>query len=182
MQPNSALSRPGGAQFPPARGSGENSWLAEASNKIPRAAFAPVGQVSNSEIIRVLIDYLLQKGASKNNIIIGEHTQYGEFDTAIKKTGFQKISKDYGITLIDLSKTEFTKKESGGFKFEISNEILKSDLLINVPILKTHLLLGISGALENMTRVISESNYKEFEKDPTKALEAISHLHKVISY
>ena len=46
--------------------------------------------------------------------------------------------------------------------------------------MKTHLLLGVSGALENMTRVISAENYKELEKNPAKALEAIAHLHKVL--
>ena len=143
-------------------------------------AYPYLAMTTNPKVVEALLDYLLSRGVKKENIRIAEQTQYGDFEKAAKKSGFHEIANKFGVELADLSKKEFVEKESGGFKFEVSKEIYGNDLVINVPIMKTHLLLGISGALENMTRVISSSNYKELQKDPEKALEAIAQLHKVL--
>jgi uncharacterized protein (DUF362 family) len=138
------------------------------------------GMTTNSKVVAALVEYLINKGADKSKITIAEQTQYGEFDGAVKKTGILDVAKKTGVNLVDLSKTEFVEKESDGFKFKISKEVFNQDLIINLPVMKTHLVLGISGALENITRVISKENYKEYEKNPEKAPEAIAQLHKVL--
>jgi len=143
-------------------------------------AYPYQGMTTNPRVVLSLIKYLLGKGVKKENITIVEQTQFGEFEKAIKKSGFAELAKQLEIKLVDLSKTEFVEKESGGFKFKVSTEMYNNDLIINVPVMKTHLLLGISGALENITRVVSAENYKELQKDPAKALEAIAHLHNVL--
>jgi len=143
-------------------------------------AYSYLAMTTNPKVVKALIEYLIGRGVKKENIAIAEQVQYGEFEKAIKKTGIGELAKDSGVKLVDLSKTEFVEKESGGFKFSISKEVFDNDVIINVPVMKTHLLLGISGALENMTRVISAEDYKIIEKEPAKAMEAIAHLHKVL--
>lgn len=143
-------------------------------------AYPYLAMTTNPKVVEALIAYLIGKGVKKENITIAEQTQFSQFEKAADKSGFGSLSKDMGVKLVDLAKTEFVEKTSGGFKFKISKEIFDNDVMINVPVMKTHLLLGISGALENMIRVVSAENYKELEKDPIKALEAIAHLHKVL--
>ncbi len=147
---------------------------------IMSAAYAYLAITTNPKVVRGVVNYLVGKGVKKENITIAEQAQFSEFDKAITRSGFKKLAKELGVKLVDLATTEFVEKESEGFKFKISNLMYENNVIINVPVMKTHLLLGVSGALENMTRVVSSDNYKEIAKDPVKALEAIGHLHKVL--
>lgn len=143
-------------------------------------AYSYQALTTNPETVKGVISYLIEKGAKKENIKIAEQVQFGDVEKAFAKSGFSKLAKEQNIELLDLSKTEFIEKEQDGIKLEISKELFDKDLIINVPVMKTHLLLGISGALENMTRVVSKKCYKELEKDMPKAIKAIAVLHKLI--
>jgi len=144
------------------------------------AAYPYQGLTTNPKVIKGLLDYLIEKGVKKENITIAEQVQFGETEKAFKRSGFSELAKEYGVKLVDLSKTNFVEKETDGFNFQISEEVLVKDLIINVPVMKTHLFLGISGALENMIRVVSVKTYKELEKDMEKAIKAIGVLNKSI--
>jgi len=144
------------------------------------SAYSYQAFTTNPNVVKGLIDYLLEIGVKKENITIAEQVQYGNAEDAFEKSGFTKLSQEYNLKLVDLAKTKFINKEVDGFKFEISEEILNKDLIINVPVMKTHLFLGIAGALENMTRVISAKSYKEMEKDIEKAVKGIAVLNKFI--
>jgi uncharacterized protein (DUF362 family) len=144
------------------------------------SAHSYLALTTNPEVVRALLDYLIELGVKKENITIAEQVQFGEAEKSFKRSGFADLAKEYGVKLVDLSQTKFVEKEADGFKFDISEEVLNKDLIVNVPVLKTHLLLGISGALENMTRVISMKSYKELEKDMDKAIKGIGVLNKFI--
>jgi len=144
------------------------------------AAYSYQAFTTNPKVIKSLLDYLIEKGVKKENITIAEQVQFGEAEKAFAKSGFTKLAKDYNINLVNLAETKFVEKQEGDFKFEISEEVLNKDLIINVPVMKTHMLLGISGALENMTRVVSVKTYKELEKDMEKAIKGIAVLNKLI--
>lgn len=142
------------------------------------SAYPYLAMTTNPKVVDALIQLLLEKGAKKEKIAIAEQIQYSKTEDALKKTGFAALINKYNINFIDLSKTEFAEKQSSNYKFEISKEMFDKDLIINVPVLKTHMLLGISGALENMTRVVSKKTFDELSKGDVN--EAIAHLHKVL--
>ncbi len=144
------------------------------------AAYPYQGFTTNPLVVKGLLDYLIELGVKKENITIAEQVQFGESEKAFVRSGFVALAKEYGVNLVDLAQTKFVEKEVDGFKFEITEEVLNKDLIINVPVMKTHLLLGLSGALENMTRVISDKTYKELEKDMGKAIKGIAVLNKFI--
>ena len=144
------------------------------------AAYPYQAFTTNPNVVKALLDYLIEKGVKKENITIAEQVQFGDAEKALAKSGFAALAKEYNVNLVDLAKTKFTEKEADGFKFEISEELLNKDLIINVPVMKTHLLLGIAGALENMTRVVSVKSYKELEKDMEKAIKGIGVLNKFL--
>src|SRR3989344_3285656 len=137
----------------------------------------------NRVIKKVMKDYQIgddfeMKPIAKESAVSIVKVKYGDVEKALEKSEIGQICKDKGIAFVDLSKTKFIPKTSGNFNFEVSEEIYKHDLIINVPVLKTHLVLGMSGALENMTRLVSERNFKELQQQDVAA--AIAHLHKVL--
>jgi uncharacterized protein (DUF362 family) len=136
---------------------------------------------TNPRVVEAIIKLLLDKGINKENISVGEQSVFGE-DTikAATKSGILSVCKKYNINFIDLSKTEFEERTIESYKFKISREVLNKDLIINVPVLKTHSQLGISGALENMTRVVNVETQKEMSK--TNPDEQIACLSKYIQY
>jgi uncharacterized protein (DUF362 family) len=144
------------------------------------SAYPYQGFTTNPNVVKGLLDYLIEVGVKKENIMIAEQVQFGEAESAFKRSGFLDLAEEYEVKLVDLSQTKFVEKESEGLRFKISEEVLNNDFIVNVPVMKTHLILGISGALENITRVVSKENYKELEKDMEKAIKGIAVLNKFI--
>lgn len=136
---------------------------------------------TNPKTIDAVIKLLLDKNVKKENISIAEQSVFGG-DTikAAAKSGILSVCKKYCVDFIDLSKTEFEERTTEGHKFKISKEILNKDLIINIPVLKTNFQIGISGALENMTRVTAVETQKEMAK--TNPDEQIAYLNKTINY
>ena len=136
---------------------------------------------TNPKVVEAVIKLLLDKNINKENISVAEQSVLGE-DTmkAAAKSGILSVCKNHNIKFIDLAKTGFEEKITEGYKFKISKEVLNKDLIINIPVLKTHSQLGISGALENMTRVVDIETQKEMSKaNPDKH---IAYLNKEIKY
>lgn len=135
------------------------------------AAYPYRGITTNPKVIGGVIDYLIEKGAKKYNITIAEKI---DNEKGLYKSGLTKFSE---YNLVNIRDTDFIEKYYQGVSFEITRLVYENDLIINVPVLKTHLFLGIAGALENMTRIVSDKTYKELQK---VAIKAIAYLHKVI--
>lgn len=136
---------------------------------------------TNPAVIDALIQLLLDKGAKKEDISVAEQSVFGA-DTikSAAKSGILAVCKKHAVNFIDLSKTEFEERTIENYKFRISKEVLNKDLIINVPVLKTHSTLGISGALENMTRVVDMQTQKEMSKSDHD--EKIAYLNKEIKH
>jgi len=64
------------------------------------------------------------------------------------------------VQVIDLGKSEYIEKSGDEIKFNIAKEVLERKI-INVPVMKTNSQLGISGAIENMLRVVDEKTQME---------------------
>jgi uncharacterized protein (DUF362 family) len=141
------------------------------------SSYPYLGMATNPEVLDAVLTFL--KGRGAKNVKVGEIVQFGEFEAAMKKTEIGACCKDQSVELVDLSKSSFIDKESGGYNFRISKEAMDADLIVNVPVYKTHLVLGISGALENMTRILHPDNVKSLiTKDVNNA---IYNLHKALS-
>ena len=148
------------------------------------AARSYLGITTNSKTISAVIKYLIKKGAKKENIILAEQCLYSSFDDGMKKTGLGLLAKNYGINFIDIAKSEFVEKKFQDFKVKITKKIFEMDLIINVPVLKTHLVLGICGAFENMVRTIAPEDLSRIDKlvkeGKVDLHEAIVKLHKML--
>ncbi len=148
---------------------------------IVMASYPYQATCTNSKAVEAVVKLLLDKNVKKENISVAEQAVLGEDTTkAAAKSGILPVCKKYEISFIDLAKTEFEEISTEGYNFKISKEVLNKDLIINMPVLKTHSQLGISGALENMTRVMDTETQKKISK--TNPDEQIAHLNKELKY
>jgi len=112
-------------------------------------------------LLRVLCDY----GIKKEDILIAEQALIGlDVMDAASKAGILEVCKKHGIRFADISKGPFEEVGSNGLKFKIYKEALHRKI-INVPIMKTNFQLGISGAVENLSRLVDEDTQKRIYYD-----------------
>ena len=136
---------------------------------------------TNPKVIDAILKILIENGAKAENIVVAERCQFDLMEEALPRSEIDVVCEKYKVKFVDLAKSKYEKRKEGNF--EIAKEVLDKGLIINVPVLKTHLLLGIAGALENMTRVISEKCYKEISsKKPEEIAQAIALLNKSLKY
>lgn len=152
----------------------------------PNLAFgkiASTGITTNPLVVDAILTYLLRRGASKDNILVGEASTTG-FDTLkiFRKTGMAELCESKSISYEDLFNTNFVTKvietERRGLRFDVSEEVFDRDLIINVPVVKTHSQTGVSIALKNMKGTISAETRKVMHL--LGIHEAIAYLNKVI--
>jgi len=88
---------------------------------------------------------------------------YPQFHEACKNWGYTEIVKKYESKIINLSEDGFIKKTTNNPIFpilEIPKTILSIDSIVNIPVIKTHVLSGITGCLKNHWGLLSRSRYK----------------------
>lgn len=138
--------------------------------------YSYIGICTNPKVLEALIQYLLEKGAKKENITIAEQSFFVPLEKVGKKSGIDAIIKKFGVNYVDISKTEFEEKKEREFTFEVSKIVNDFDLIFNVPVIKTDMALGMDGAFENLIRFLSKKTFDELAKDPKKAVMALAVL------
>ena len=120
-------------------------------------------------MLDALITYLKEKGIK--DIVVAEQAMLGNDTMAsAKKSGILDVCKKHEISFVDLAKSEYIEKTYDNFNFRIAREILERKV-INLPVMKTNSQIVISGAMENMLRIVDEETQKKmFENDIEKTL------------
>jgi uncharacterized protein (DUF362 family) len=139
-----------------------------------------LGIITNPKIIEAMVNWLIENKVAAKDITIAEQSFFTPTEKAIAKSGIPEIVKKYGINFIDISKTEFEHKHEREFTFEVSKIVKEFDLIFNVPVLKTDMILGMDGAFENLARFLSKKNFDELAKDPKKGAIALAVLPNVL--
>ncbi|MEK6828345.1 MAG: DUF362 domain-containing protein, partial [Nanoarchaeota archaeon] len=115
---------------------------------------------TNPDFLNALLNVLFELGIKKENVIVAEQPLIGsDAADAASKSGILEICKKNGVDFVDISKGPFEEVESDGYTFKIFKEALDRKV-INAPIMKTNFQLGISGALENLSRLVDEKTQR----------------------
>jgi uncharacterized protein (DUF362 family) len=115
---------------------------------------------THPEVLRELIKILIEKGARAENIkVAGQSQQDTPIEAMVKKSQILAVCQEKKVEFLDLGKGNFKRIEKEGLVFEISEEVFKNDLVINLPILKLDQKLGIKGALENLIRFWKKESF-----------------------
>lgn len=153
----------------------DRRYLIKPNIEVP--AYPYQASCTNPLVVDAIIKNLIDNGVKKENIIVGEQSVVDSIKSAAK-AGILSVCKNNGVKFIDLGGDEFVEKEIEGQKFMISKEVLDRTI-INVPVLKSSTVTGLSGALENMTRVVDHETQKMMTQDPDTK---IAQLNKLLKY
>ncbi len=142
--------------------------------------YAYLGVCTNPKVLEALIQYLLEKGAKKENIAAAEQSFFLPNDKAISKSGTPEILNQYGINFIDIAKTEFDTVQYREFNFKISRIVKEYDMIFNLPVIKTDMYLGVDASFENLIRFLNKETFADLAKDQKKAALALAALPFVL--
>ena len=134
------------------------------------------GAVTHHEVTEGIIKFLLDYGVKNIKIIessgVGESTK-----RAFKYCGYEELSEKYGIPLIDLAKDSYGTYTHSGYDIKICDEALKTDFLINIPVLKAHCQTRLTCCLKNLKGCIPDNEKRRFHTlgihKPVAALNAL---------
>ena len=123
--------------------------------------FPPFGVLTTSLILEQTVAVLKEAGAGE--IMIGEGvTLDPEIETntrtIYKRLGYQKLSRKYGVRLLDFNEGPYQSVEMAGLNLEVAQSIFEADFLVNLPVLKTHYRHKIALGIENLWGCMSQKS------------------------
>ena len=141
------------------------------------------GETTDPKFVSALIDVLRDHLTSDPDIFVVESDASAmKCKHVFKMLGYEKMAKEKGITLVNLSKEENTNAEvktgQKYFKFRIPQIIRESDLLVNVPKIKYQLGVKITCALKNIYGCNAYQKKYVYHKDLSEAIVSINKLIK----
>ncbi len=134
------------------------------------------GVITTSRVIEDVIILLKERGI--DDITIGEGiVSEDPKDTetamdAFEKLGYNSLRDKYGIKVINTFERPFEKIElTEGLTAKMNADMLHSDFLIDIPVLKTHAQCVVSLGIKNLKGLINIASRKKFHSaDPIKNL------------
>ena len=99
-------------------------------------------------VVRAVAELCLDLGAK---VSLGDSPGMGSLESVAHKAGLLDIVKETGICLAPFEKSVPLTSTTGTFhKLEVAQDILDADVIINLPKLKTHQMMGMTCAVKNM--------------------------------
>jgi hypothetical protein len=107
---------------------------------------------TSPEFLEAAIQFLIENGVEPQNIkVCSQSFDEVEIEKKAQKSGLLEVCQRQKIMLFDLAKGNFVKKGD----LEISEEVFKADLILNLPILK----IGRASSCENLFFLLKKENY-----------------------
>ncbi len=141
--------------------------------------FPKWGVITTSRVIEDMVILLKERGV--DDITIGEGMVL--YDPKDKETpphafdslGYNALNKRYGVKCMNVHERPFETVDLGdGIELKFNADILQSDFVVNVPVLKTHAQTKVSLGIKNIKGMLSiTSRRKCHSADPERDL----HLH-----
>lgn len=139
------------------------------------------GETTDPKFVSALIDVLRDHLTSDPDIFVVESDASAmKCKHAFKMLGYEKMAKEKGIILINLSEEENKNLEvrirDKYFRFQIPQIIQESDLLMNVPKIKYQLGVKITCALKNIYGCNAYQKKYVYHKALSEAIVGINKL------
>lgn len=141
------------------------------------------GETTDPRVVSAIIDCLRAIVGDDVNIFVGEadasamKTKY-----AFKMLGYEELSRTKGVDLINLSEGDVVEKQvsvgDNRMTLAVNKMLLESDLVINVPKLRTHNVVGITCSLKNMFGAIAKPRKYGYHKNLDEVIVGINKLVK----
>ncbi|MFO7982439.1 MAG: DUF362 domain-containing protein [Desulfuromonadales bacterium] len=103
---------------------------------------------THPEIVRAMIRRVQALGATA---LVGDSPGVGSPRQVARKCGILDVIEETGATLAPFSESVKVSAASGTFhNLELARDILDADVIINLPKLKTHQMMGLTCAVKNL--------------------------------
>ena len=133
------------------------------------------GVLTTSRTVEDMVIALKEHGV--DDITIGESgvTQPKDIETsrdAFEKLGYNTLKQRYGVKLVNFFERPYQEVDLGdGETLKFSTEIMNTDFVVNIPVLKTHAQTVVSLGIKNIKGAIDlASRQKCHGPDPVKDL------------
>ena len=137
--------------------------------------FPKWGVITTSRVVEDMVVLLKERGI--DDISIGEGMVINPKDRetpayAFEALGYNILNKRYGVKPINVFERPFEEVDLGaGVVLNFNSDILHSDFVINLPVLKTHAQAVVSLGIKNLKGIIDfKSRKKCHSADPKKDL------------
>ena len=111
-------------------------------------ACPPSGAVTtHPEILRATIRLVKEAGGKA---LIGDSPGFGDLRTVCERSGIMEVVRQEGAALADMEDAVQLKNRGQFQRFEIARAVHEADLVINLPKLKTHGMMTLTGAVKNL--------------------------------
>jgi len=135
--------------------------------------FPKWGMLTTSSVMEEILILLKEHGVDDITIgegVITEDPKDRETSKdAFEKLGYNIFKERYGVKVYDIFERPFEKVElAEGVSAKMNSDMLQSDFLIDVPVLKTHAQCVVSLGLKNLKGLINIPSRKKFHGDDPK--------------
>jgi uncharacterized protein (DUF362 family)/Ni,Fe-hydrogenase III small subunit len=128
--------------------------------------FPKWGVITTSRVVEDMVVLLKERGI--HDITIGEGTVVArpkDLETpahAFETLGYEALKKRYGVRCINTLERPFEKVHlGGGITLNFNRDILESDFVVNLPVLKTHTQTVVSLGIKNLKGTIDIRSRKK---------------------
>lgn len=139
------------------------------------------GQTTDPRVVSAIIDWIRERIPDAEISIVETDASAMKTKYAFKMLGYEKLASEKQVNLRNLSLGDRIDKSTSvmGEKITlpVNQLIFESDLLINVPTLKTHREIGFTCAMKNVFGLISKP--RKYSYHP-KLAETIVAINKII--
>jgi len=103
---------------------------------------------THPEIVRAVIELVQEAGG---RVLVGDSPGIGKSEQVARKCGILQVIEETGATFTPFSESVQVPGKEGIFQhLEIAREVLDADVVINLPKLKTHQMMGLTCGVKNM--------------------------------
>ena len=103
---------------------------------------------THPEIVRAVIKLVQQAGGV---VSVGDSPGIGSPENVARKSGILQIIKETGVRFAPFAESVKLRPRGGTFhELEVARDILEADVIINLPKLKSHQMVGMTCAVKNM--------------------------------
>ncbi|MGQ9778574.1 MAG: DUF362 domain-containing protein [Bacillota bacterium] len=101
---------------------------------------------THPEVVRAAVKVLTPPGG---RAVIGDSPGVGSCRKVAEKAGIAAVARELGAELAEFAEVAWTAPVDGR-RFPVAREVTAADLLVNLPKLKTHRMMVLSGAVKNL--------------------------------
>ena len=120
------------------------------------------------ELVKAVTDSMTEAGLPGENI-----TVFDFYDDELKTAGFTLNKDGPGVRCYGTEQGYATKWDAGGKTVKLSDILVNADALINMPVLKSHMIAGVTFALKNHYGSVSYPDALHYMEKSLPALNAL---------